>query len=152
MRVPVALRRRGLRTGAVLAGAWLSFTACVPLHQELPLATKAGTVCIYEVLKSTPGIIAIGVYVSKDTPIIEYAYRQANGARALDDLYISVRSDAPGHYEYVGDFMSDSHDPVSGLYDRLAEKCQTTGAYVDQVIVTNQPQPVERRIRVTMLD
>jgi hypothetical protein len=139
----IVLRSRGLRTSAVLAVALLSLTACVPLRQELPVTTKPAAVCIYEVLRSTPGILTIDVYVSRGTPIIEYTYRKADGAQAIDDLYISLASDAPGRYHYVGDFMNDLRDPVIELQNSLASKCQADGYWNDQVITTNQPQPVE---------
>jgi hypothetical protein len=148
----IAFRSRGLRTSVVLVGTLLSLTACVPLRQGLPEATQPGAVCIYEALKSAPGIIAVYVYVSKDTPIIEYSYYKADGTQAIDDLYISLAPNSPGRYHYVGNFMDDLRDPVIDLQNYLASKCQADGYWEDQVIVTNQPKPVERRIRVVMPD
>jgi len=124
-------------------------TACMTAP-ELPTTAKPVVTCIYDVLKLTPGITAVDVYVlDKGGVVVEYAYRGGDERPALTDLYISGPN-AAGRFQYVGDFMDSRINPVSHMSEELASKCQADGYYNDQVFITSPQQRVEMRRHVTL--
>ena len=106
-------------------------------------------ICIYDTLKSSPGIIAVAVYALDEGGVaIRYQYSDRKGAVTSSDLYVGAPN-GTGRFQYVGDFMNPDN-PVSKLTGELASKCQADGGYIDQVILTPASRRVDMSKRVAL--
>ena len=131
-----------MRRAYVLLIAGLAVLPCAA-SPEIPADARPATLCLYNALKSTPGITGVDVYVLKGgehQPLITYEYLDAKGTPASGELLIV--HPPIGGYEFVGDFAT-SDNPVHRASKALEAKCGVDSGYVDQVSFTDPSERVD---------
>ena len=93
--------------------------------------------CVYDFLKSMPGISNLAVY---STPLIAYEFKGDDG-RSTSAYFLISRSHYSDRNQIAGDYVSFGN-PVYSVIEALQTKCQVDVGYLDQVIVTHETERV----------
>jgi hypothetical protein len=134
----------GLRLLGILA--IMAVCACsepVAAPRELPEATKPLAICLYNTLKTMPGIVAVDAFV-QDVPrmrktfaVIGYWVRDKSGKPGMSTLSLSGPPDAERlHFSLSEAAPGDTYFAMS---DQLEAKCHA-GAYYDDQVLINPPR------------
>jgi hypothetical protein len=126
----------------------------------LPEATKPLAICLYNTLKTMPGIVAVDGFVQRDgeqnNAVIAYSYLGKDGKPETSTLDLSPQMPtfdvlnvgaAPGKDRPWFELdKTGSNDPFFGIAGQLAAKCQASFGYVDQVLGYASPAPPMQRV------
>jgi hypothetical protein len=117
----------------------------------LPAAIKPTVMCLFDKLKSTPGITGVTVYSNAKAPsepVVAYGFKKADGTKAVTDLVISGPRE--GYYQYAGNFLYsadglNNDNPVArvALAKELELKCRARPGYLDEFILTDPADRVD---------
>jgi hypothetical protein len=121
-------------------------------RSELPENTKALAICLYENLKSMPGITAVDAYVqtipqwkgskapATSYAVIAYQFLSKDGKRAKST--VDLTPDEAGNK--AGNFILDEtggyNDPFFKIARPLEARCNANSAYNDNAIITSLDQ------------
>jgi hypothetical protein len=117
----------------------------------LPLELEQPTRCVYEVLRSSPGIEDPTVYYFKDyNAVIAFGYRGSKGEDQTTEIFVSLRP-LDREPTAVGDYAADPN--LSRLFsDRLLAQCHVNTGYTDEVMIMEDPHLGRWRVDMSKIE
>jgi hypothetical protein len=142
--------RRSLGILAILAACACAGPGAGP--PALPEATRPLAICLYNTLKTMPGIVAVDAFV-QEVPrglgaafaVIGYWVRDASGKPGMSMLDLSGPN-RYGEFVFSLDQSAEINRYFDEIYDQLASKCHAVAAYNDPVLIFSPPLPPRQKV------